>query len=166
MYSDESDNRGLSSSIAYSSDEIAWCIATAKPVPQWQNLYRTGPAYLWVLLVSSGYFASVTLYILLKYETGPHQHHCFHIVSMSVLQTFFGLSTYFNPRNSCVRAYYSTVLFVGIVGTRSKLIVSMNSCLTDSNCVDRMKLYHFTIIIRNRFVLKLYVKWINRIINV
>lgn len=42
--------------------------------------------------------------------------HNFHVVSLIILQAMFGQASSFNPRNSCVRAFYFTVLFAGIVG--------------------------------------------------
>lgn len=114
MYSDASDYRDLSSSVAYTSDDITWCIASARQVPQWQNMYRIASPLMWFMLVGSGYCAALTLSILLKYEPGTY--YGFHTISMCALQSIFGLPTFFNPKNSCVRAYYSTLLFVGVVG--------------------------------------------------
>lgn len=115
MYSDVSDNRDLSSSVAYSSDDIVWCVASAKQTPQWENMFRFAPGYFWIICFTAGYIGSFVLYKLLKYDTG--RYHSFHVVCMSVWQTVWGIPSYFDPKNSCVRACYCTMLFSGIVGS-------------------------------------------------
>lgn len=106
--------RNLSSSIAYSSDDITWCLASAKQLPRWQNMFRIIPIYLWFIFLFFGYAAIVVLYKLLKYDPGTY--HSFHVVTMITLQGVFGLSSHFYPKNGCVRAFYLAVLVVGIVG--------------------------------------------------
>lgn len=114
MSGEVSDYRDLSISVAYSSDDISWCIASAKEVPRWQNMLIFAPGWLWITCFTLGYVASAVLFILLKYDPGTY--HCFHVVSMCVLQMVFGIPSYFNPKNSYVRAFSTMMLFSGTVG--------------------------------------------------
>lgn len=110
---DVSGDRNISSSVAYSSDNIAWCIARAKHVPRWKNMYIIVPFYYWLLFYLIVFCVAVGLYILLKNDPGPY--YSFPLMYIIVLQAVIGQASFFNPRNCCFRIFYLTLLIMGIV---------------------------------------------------
>lgn len=108
-----SSDRGLSSSVAYSSDNIAWCIASAKQVERWKNMFIIVPTYIWFLFILLAYLGSILLYYLLKYKTGAH--YSLIVVCMILLQAVLGQASIFKPRSCCYRAFYFATLVICIL---------------------------------------------------
>lgn len=96
----------------YLYDDLVWCTATAKPIPDWRKVIDLLSVWLWAIIFFLGYLNSGLFYFLFRMES----NYTFNYVKITLymLGCFVGVPTFFNPKRLIFRIIFGCTLFFAI----------------------------------------------------
>lgn len=110
-------------SIAHSFDEMTWCVAVAKMIPRWRNIFAIFPDWFWCFIFAFGYVMGFILLLMMSFDPKPNN---FYICMLVALATVVGLPVHIRPLNWKYRFYFMSMVLFGMI-----FIASFNSFLLD-----------------------------------
>lgn len=106
------DNIALKPSIAYSFDKMTWCVAVAKLIPLWQNIFAIFPDWFWCFIFA---FAYVKGFILLLMMSFDQKQNNYHMCMLITLATIIGLPCPIRPLHWKYRFYFMSMVVFGMI---------------------------------------------------
>lgn len=102
--------------IPYMQDDQTWCVAVAKPLEIWRNVFNIYTTTTWLALIGAIFFIALLVHIGVHLE---NRHENYSWSALNGLAAAIGQFVIYEPKRSSIRVLLIFILMYGMVMTTS-----------------------------------------------